>query len=236
MLENYITKEEISQPRTPKQFVSWFEEKLATTKQLSHALREQNLLHKGIAKYFYEELFPLYRLLQNKLEAWNDVEFIPILGNQNYDIEVKSDRADFLKYIEITQADMNEDEHFRMRYLLEHGSVNKIGKVSKQGTKRAGLKISVINEAKRHTELNLEKKNQIKKAIEDKQKVKRKPDNTALLVDFDDYIAYSQDEDRKEMNKFLDSVYNLWNKQYVTLFVVGASGKGCWEKHNRNKV
>ena len=79
-----------------------------------------------------------------------------------------------------------------------------IGKVSRKGTKRTGLKISVINEFKRHTELNLEKKNMIKKAIEDKQKVKKRPDSTALLVYFDDYIAYSQDEDRKKMNKFLD--------------------------------
>ena len=300
-LEDYLTKEEISKPRTPKQFVNWFEEKLSVTKQLRHDLLKQNILHEGIAKYLYEELFPLYRLLQNKLEEWNDVKFTPILGYQNFDVDVKSNRNNFLKNIEITQADMNYDEKNRMMYLFQNetseklknlpnearfpehlknkirhdkskklliykgamsekekgillklskdipyqnsvkelfqksqsssdGSVSMIGKVSAKGTDKIGKTISVENVARKYSELNSEKKVQIHDAIKKKQKVENTPDDTALLVYFDDYIAFSRDGDKKEMEEFLDSIINLWNNQYTSLFLVGASGKGFWER------
>ena len=108
--ESWINKEEIPVPRNPKQFVAWFEEKLRNVEGLRPNLRKQNRLHKGIAKKFYEELFPLYRLLQKKEEAWNDIELIPVLGNQNFDVEIKSCRDDFLEYVEITIAGMGENE------------------------------------------------------------------------------------------------------------------------------
>lgn len=230
MLENYITKNEISMPRTPNKFISWFEEKLNIAKYLQRDSRKQHLLHQGYTKYFHEELFPLYRLLQNKLETWNDINFIPILGNQNFDVKVESSGYNFPKYIEITQADMNEQEHLRMMYFFEHGSVNMVGKVTKEGTKKTGLKFSVEDECGERSETNLKKKSQIKEAIEKKQKVKENPAGTALLVYFDDYIAFSQDKERKEMDEFLDTMHSLWNNRYMRLFVVGASGKRFWEK------
>lgn len=237
-LEDYITEKYISQPRTPKQFVDWFEEKLSVTKQFRHGLLRQNILHEGVAKYFYEELFPLYRLLQNKLEEWNDVKFTPILGNQNFDVRVESSRNNFLKHIEITQADMNCDEKNRMKYLFQSGSdgsVSMIGKVSVKGTDKKGKIISVENAARKHSELNSEKKEQIRDAIKKKQKVEKTPDDTALLVYFDDYTAFANNEDIREMEEFLDSVNNLWNNQYTSLFIVGASGKGFWERRREEE-
>ncbi|HAH21599.1 MAG: hypothetical protein A2Y00_05640 [Omnitrophica WOR_2 bacterium GWF2_43_52] len=73
-LENYINKEEISIPRTPEEYILWFEGKLQITKEQREELKTQNILHKGVAKYFYEELFPLYRLLQNKSKTWKGAQ------------------------------------------------------------------------------------------------------------------------------------------------------------------
>lgn len=90
--EKYIKKEEISQPRTPGEYIDWFERKLKITKKRREDLKIQNILHKGIAKYFYEELFLLYRLLQNKSKTWQGSSFTPIIGNQNFDVKVDSAR------------------------------------------------------------------------------------------------------------------------------------------------
>jgi hypothetical protein len=93
-LEQYINEKEISRPRTAEDFIFWFEKKLEITKERKTELKRQNLLHKGISKIFYEELFPLYRLLQNKVEDWKKEKFMLVIGNQNYDVKVQTDRKD----------------------------------------------------------------------------------------------------------------------------------------------
>jgi len=232
MLENYITVEETSQLRTPEQFVNWFEGKLSTIHSQKNDLQKQIILHKDIAKFFYEELFPLYRLLQNKQEEWSDVKFSPVKGSQNFDVKVESSRENFMTHIEITITVMNHGEHHRNLYFLEHGHTCITGEVSAKGTKRTGKKISVSNDARKHSELNEEKKEQIRKAFKKKDKVVKRPNDTSLLVYFDDYIAFSNGKDRAEMEDFLNSLDNLWSKKYTSLFVVGASGKGLWERRD----
>ena len=230
IINGWINKKEISVPRIPKQFINWFEEKLELVEHLKPDLRKQNLLHKGIAKVFYEELFPLYRLLQNKIEAWNDVELIPILGEQNFDVKINNSKDTFLEYIEITQAGINEYEYLRRVHLSKYGYVNMIGEVLKEGPQKAGLKISIRNELISQDELNSRMINHIKDAIEKKQNVRKRPNKTALLVYFDDYRTFLQDKDWVIMNNFLDSICNLWLMNYVSLFVVGASGRRFCEK------
>jgi hypothetical protein len=69
-----------------------------------------------------------------------------------------------------------------------------------------------------------------KLAINNKLKAMGRPDNTALLIFFDDYIAFSRDQDKKEINEFMDSVSSFIKNKYKALFVVGASGKNFWER------
>jgi len=228
-----MSKAEISQPRTPKEFIEWFEQKLEITKEHREELKKQNILHEGIAKIFYEELFPLYRFLQHKEEEWHDVKIEHISGNQNFDIKVVSNREFMPKYIEITQADMNEEEHLRMRHFLERGTVSTTGKVSKEGTKRTGLRILVDDEMGEGSVSILEKIKRIKIVIDNKVKVAKRPDSTALLVYFDDYLKFPRGKGQKEINKFL-SMNESWKEQYACLFVVSASGEFFWERIERN--
>jgi hypothetical protein len=237
MFEDYISRDEISQSRTTKEFINWFGEKLEILKGHREELKKQNLLHQGLAKIFYEELFPLYRLLQHKIEEWHDVKVTCILGNQSFDVKLESNRKDIPQYIEITQADLKENDYLRMRHFCESGSVSMTGEVSHKGTKRTGLQISVEDGFREESELNAKKKSQIEAAIKNKQKVAKRLDGTALLIYFDDYIAFSHDQDRKELSEFLDSTHNLWKDQYTRLFVVGASGKYFWENaRSRDRI
>ncbi|MGD0336954.1 MAG: hypothetical protein ABSB18_07675 [Candidatus Omnitrophota bacterium] len=231
-LENYINAEEISLPRTPNEYILWFEEKLKITKERREELKMQNILHKGIAKYFYEELFPLYRLLQNKSKTWEKTKFSPIVGNQNFDVRVNPDRDDIPQYIEIVVADRNESEHARMEYFLAHGFVNSIGDVSITRDKRNGKKISVDEEAHSSEEINQRVKDRISELINKKITVRERPDNTALLVFFDDYTAFRYDmgSSKLEMSTFLDTLNIQRQIRYLALYVVGASGQSFYER------
>jgi len=71
-LEEIITIEEICSPRTPTQFLEWFENKLSEMKE-TDGINDQVILREGIGKFFYEEVFPLFRLLQNKKDAWSNL-------------------------------------------------------------------------------------------------------------------------------------------------------------------
>ncbi|MBU2101989.1 MAG: hypothetical protein KKF80_01190, partial [Candidatus Omnitrophica bacterium] len=181
------------------------------------------------AKKFYEELFPFYRLAQRKSEEWGDVKVTCVLGNQNFDVRLESSDNSIPRHIEITQADRDEEEHLRMLYFLEHSSVTMIGKVTKVGTKRTGLQILVKDEAGEGNKSILEKIGLIQKAIDRKIKVTQRPDMTALLVYFNDYLKYPRGKGQNELDAFL-SENESWKPQYVRLFVVSASGELFWEK------
>ena len=233
--ENYINKKEISIPRTPKEYILWFEGKLRITKERREEFKTQNILHKGIAKYFYEEMFPLYRLLQNKSKTWERSRFSPVIGNQNFDVKVDSNRKDIPQYVEIVVADRDESENAKMEYFLAHGSVNSIGNVSIERNKRLGKKITVDEEAHSSEEINRRVKDRINSLINKKIMVKERPDNTALLVFFDDYTAFRYDlnKSKSEMEEFLNSIDIPWRDQYSALYIVGASGKSFWGKNGR---
>jgi len=87
MLESIISADEIQRDRTPATFVAWFDAFLEKTR-VDRSNREQILLRQGIAKPVYEEVFPLYRLLQQKQAEWSDRKFRNVLGNQSYDVIV----------------------------------------------------------------------------------------------------------------------------------------------------
>ena len=231
-LEEYINKDEISQLRTPQEYVNWFEKKLAITKKLKEELGIQNLLHKGIAKDFYEELFPLYRLLQNKLKEWKGMKFKPVIGgHKSYDVEVSNCKKDSPSYIEITVTDFDEAEKARMEYLLNNVLA---GNVLIKRDEKTGKKISVIdNEAHRCEEINQKFEKRIVKRINHKM-MKNPPPNTALLVNFDDYIAFCYDKanSKIKMNSFLDSITIQWQNKFVALYIAGDSGKSFYERRH----
>jgi hypothetical protein len=153
-LEEIITIEEICSPRTPTQFLEWFEDKLREIKE-TDVINDQVILREGIAKFFYEEVFPLYSLFQNKKDAWSNLRFKNVYGNQPFDVEIfGSKEYELPSFLEITIADQNYEDHLRMRYFTEHGHVCMTGPVTYTGTKKTGLNVSVANEARDHTEVN----------------------------------------------------------------------------------
>jgi len=204
-LEEIITIEEICRPRTPTQFLEWFEDKLREIKK-TDGINDQVILREGIGKFFYEEVFPLYRLIQNKKDTWTNLKFKNVYGNQHFDVKIFGTKeCKFPSFLEITMADQEYKDHLRMWYFRKRGHVCMTGPVTHTRTKKTGLNVSVANEARKHTEINQEKKDLIRIAITRKTS-KAYPENTGLLVYFDDYMAFSMDKDKAVMDGFLDEL------------------------------
>jgi hypothetical protein len=228
-LEEIITIEEICSPRTPAQFLEWFEDKLREMKE-TEGINDQVILREGIANFFYKEVFPLYRLLQNKKDAWRDLKFKNVYGDQPFDVEIFGSKENELpSFLEITIAEKYED-HLRRRYFTEHGHVCMTGPVGYTGTKKTGLNISVANEVGDLVEMNQEKKDLIRNRIAQKTS-KAYPKNTGLLVYFDDYVAFSRYKDKAIMEGFLDELDVDWTDKFSALYLVGASGNQMWERY-----
>lgn len=125
-LENILSTDEIMVRRTPRIFVEWFESLLSRTKGINDdEFKTQMLIRAGLAKKFYEELFPLYRLLQTKCDSWSDVQVRNILGNQGYDVELTIkgvDRSNVPEQLETTYAVPGKEHFERMSHFATHGT------------------------------------------------------------------------------------------------------------------
>ena len=227
-MDSLITIEEIQVFRTPPKFIIWFEAYLEKTR-LERKYKRERLLHKGIAKVVYEEVFPLYRFLQVFGGAWPDLRIRNVIGNQNYDVEIQGEAPLPFEFLEVTVADINYDEILRRQCLLENRSVPAIGPVIYTGNKRTGWNIKVPYGFHLHADVNNEKKERILESIEKKSE-KSYPPETALLIYFDDYVAFSGDGDNQDMLDFIDNLEGDWESVFSKLYIVGAAGCRGWTK------
>lgn len=228
MLEQLVTPDEIAQDRSPADFVVWFERFLEKTRG-DEGCRREILLRQGLAKPVYEEVFPLYRLLDLKRTAWSERRFRNVLGNQPYDVSVTPAVPGSFAFIEITTADNDQAEALRMEVFVEKGAVSGIGPVTWSGTKRTRRSVEISEDMQLHSDLLKKKRNQIVAAIERKSQ-RDYPAGTALLVYFDDYVAFADPDDQPVMQEVLAATREVWRSRFCTLFIVGASGKRFWEE------
>ncbi|HQP91147.1 MAG TPA: hypothetical protein PLU24_00535 [Candidatus Omnitrophota bacterium] len=198
--------------RRPGEYIQWFEAKLHDTRYEYDAMLQKREF--GF-KWFYSELFPLYRLLQQKSSEWKDYHFLPIDGCQNFDVEVQINEKE-RHYIEISDSIMTQQEYKRRLYYVVHG------KEFIEDDRELAIK------KKTHQCI----KDRIMKRINKKMDVIERPKNTSLLIQINDIEAFRYDSDlsKIEMNEFLDSLReNVFNR-YCALYLVGISGKSFYEK------
>ncbi|MBL9219027.1 MAG: hypothetical protein JNG82_11100 [Opitutaceae bacterium] len=229
MLEQLVTLDEIAQDRTPADFVVWFDEVLERTRLDDPALRRQILLRQGLAKPVYEEVFPLYRLLAVKQAAWSGRRFRNVLGNQPYDVSVTPAVAGAFSFLEITTADNDQAEAVRMEVFEEKGTVSAISPVTWTGTKRTGRTVEISEDMQLHSDTVKRKRDQLVAAIERKSS-RDYPAGTALLVYFDDYVAFADPDDQPVMAEVLAVTRDVWRRKFCALYIIGASGRRLWEQ------
>lgn len=217
-----LTEELLQTPRTPTQLHSWVHdtlERIGSTPEGKRAIR----FKEGLVKPLVEEVLPLGIFAVNHFDSESEVTITPVIGSQNYDAIVQGDE-DRIIHLEVTQAHEGEGEHLRMLELEEKGRVNATGAVSKQGTKRTGIKVTVENIARNHKNIRDEIFGRIREATIRKHE-KNYPEKTALVVMFDDYLSMTEkdvaeldDWIRKEviskLQKFVLVAFVSWNRRH----------------------
>lgn len=228
-LQSILTKEEMVIERTPKELAAWVESKLQEFKGLDD-LKEDVLLHNGLFKKFYEEVYPL-NILANKLyKDRSDVGCIPNMGNQDFDAVIcdYSSSPPHKLMVEYTCAIEYPDEYLRMKYFLEHGQVNLYGKLSYTGTKKTGHNIHV-KKGKNNRDVLIQKKlSLIRKAAERKSvpgKRNKYGRNHLLVIFFNDRFLFNSKDDVRVLENFVKTNVLPIPLNFKAIYVLELSGE-----------
>lgn len=216
-----LTEEMLQTPRTPTQLHSWVHdtiERIGSTPEGKSAIR----LRKGLTKPLIEEVLPLGIFAINHFASASKVTITPVLGSQNYDAIVQGDE-DHIIHIEVTQAHEGENDYLRMLELERKGRVSATGTVSKEGTKRTEIKVTVEDKARLAKDIRAEELERIREATIKKSK-KDYPEKTALVVMFSDYLHIKETEDVAELKDLIEKKLLQSLKQFILVAFVGSNG------------
>lgn len=227
--QSILIKEEMVVERTPKELTAWVERKLLEFKGFD-CLKERVLLHKGLFKKFYEEVYPLNIFVNKLYKERSDVGCTSNLDNQDFDAVIcdYSFSPPHKLRVEFTCAIEYPDEHMRMKYFLGHGHVNVYGKLSYTGTKKTGHKIHVENEMIDRDVLLQKKFLLIKKAAEQKsmlRKLKKYGRKHVLVIFFDDCFLFNSEDDVRLLENFVKTNVLPIPLNFKAVYVLGLSGK-----------
>ncbi len=227
--QSILTKKEMVIERTPKELAAWVERKLLEFKGFDD-LKEYVLLHKGLFKRFYEEVYPLNMFANKLYKERSDVSCTPNLDNQDFDAVIcdYSFSPPHKLMVEFTCAIEYPDEYLRMKYYLEHGHVNVYGHLSYTGTKKTGHKIYVENEMIDRDVLLQKIFSLIKKAAEYKSKPRKHGkygEKHVLVIFFDDWSLFNSKDDISMLENFVTTNVLIIPLNFKTVYVLGLSGE-----------
>jgi hypothetical protein len=219
-----LTEAELTIPRTPNELNAWLYRKIDYFAAIKNA-RSWVLLREGLAKKFYEELFPLNLLTKHLYGDREDVECTYRLIQGDFDaliVDYSTVPAAEVK-VEITQAVNGHDQSLRMEYFVKHGHVPLTGHVSRKGTKNTGEPIVVAPECIDSTEKLNNTCMRIRSSLERKSVAKNGLGKYGLghvlLLWFDDSMF--RDTERAEVHRFIQQLLPEIPLNFRTLFVVG---------------
>jgi hypothetical protein len=221
-----ITQQELEKRQTARSWEPWVRAKIkeiGVTSKGKTAVR----LRQGLAKELLEEAFPMAVFASSHYGKSRFVWFRQYIGNQNYDATVRDYRLFRrlpIKFLEVTQARLGEDEYLRAMKLDETGSVSVYGQLTKKGNKQTGIKIHVKNEMVRKEDTINQKIKLIETAIERKVG-KNYPANTALIVVFDGYPTFSDPADVEKIRSMINTKFSGELTEFCWLSVICLSGE-----------
>ena len=148
-----------------------------------------------------------------------------VRGNQNFDVELKGNE---LSYIEIASADFDDSELFRMNQFIEHGHVDALSSIERN-SKGKPIAIEDKKGMHLHDDLIFKILSLIESRIQKKTK-KNYPDNTGLLVYFDDFKYYTKEDDVARFDRLLESTKHEWSQTFKNVSIVGPRAERLFEK------
>jgi hypothetical protein len=224
-----LSKEILEETHTSEEYLSWVKSLVASVRSNAGGI-EKIRFRKKLAKNLMEEALPLGYLAENYFNRSNKVAISLVVGNQPYDAIVNDLREDdpTTYHVEITLAHEGENEHLRMLALHQNGHVSGVGKVSKTGTKKTGLRVEVQAKTVSQNEVIKRETKLIQDAIERKIK-KNYPENIMLLIGFDDIMAFDREDNITNIENVIDRYINSSSK-FSKIVVVGLHNDLCIER------
>jgi hypothetical protein len=215
-----LTPETLEEWHTAATYLPWVKCLINRVKSESDGL-ERIRLRRELAKELMCEAFPIGLLAASYFKASDQVRIRLKVGNQNFDalVEDKRSTSSFVEHIEVTLAGDGEEDYLRMFVLHEHGQVSGLGRLTKTGTCRTVRKVRVANEMVSQEEVLAKEKERLTRAIERKLR-KPYPDNTLLLIAFDDTIAFNRSDSISNLETVLSN-YKLRLQAFHSVALVG---------------
>ncbi|MFC1905032.1 hypothetical protein ACFLXT_04670 [Chloroflexota bacterium] len=184
--------------------------------------RKALTLHEGHAKKFVEEVLPLAKFGERKFGSTDQVLLQPVIG-QNYDAVVTDLRTQPASqfYVEITQSHEGENQYLRSLVLYNRGLVSPYGKVSKKGTKRTGMQVSVEPGGAYIDEAARDELGRILAAAKNKASHDY-PANCSLIIFFDDRnLHLPRVVDDVHLDDFVNRNILKLDLRFSALYLVG---------------
>ena len=163
-------------------------------------------------------------MLKIKGKEWNGARFRNIMGNQPYDVEIEGMG---IKYFEIASTTFDDGERFRMIELSNEGSVDVLGRI-KRNIKGKPIDIENRGEARSKNDVVLEITELITDRIS-KKSGKNYPEQTTLIVYFDDYKIEINEKDKTLLKNVLDETKSQWSETFVHVYLIGPRAENCIE-------
>lgn len=202
--------------------------------------KEDDLLHKGLFKQFYEEGRPLSLFVNKIYPCRSDILCIPNLDNKDFDAvirdytflpphELKVEFTYVTKGVVSTSAkECGHDEYLRMKYLIEHGHVNTFGSLTHSEDKNTGCKINVEDEMIDHIDL-LQNTFSLIKSTAEKKSETSKPgrygkQTHVLVIVFDDCPWFNA-KDNMALKDFVNMEVLVMDLNFKTVYILRVSGE-----------
>src|SRR5690349_14610534 len=165
----FLTPETLEEWHTAAEYLSWVKKLIAQVKLEPNGL-ERIRLRRDLAKELMCEAFPIALLADSYFEASSQVRIKLKIGNQNFDASVEDKRStnSGVEHLEVTLAGDGEEGYLRMLALHECGQISGLGQVTKTGTRKTGVKVTVSNEMVSQLEVLAKEKARVANAIERK--------------------------------------------------------------------
>lgn len=216
-----VSIEELAKARTPLELLYWVElkmDQIGSTDDGERALR----LREGLAKQLIEEVYPLAIFGWHKFGNTDRILLQPVIGNQSYDAVVTDLTCEpsSLSYVEITQSHEGETEYLRRLDLQQRGFTFGHSPITKKGTKKTGLQVSVEPQVVHPSDVAKDELERIVDAAKRKA-AKDYPTNTSLIIVFDDDGFFQRATDDATLDAFVKKhILNL-DLRFSTLYLVG---------------
>lgn len=221
-----LSKEILEQKHTAMEYMQWVEELIKKVKSVENGI-ELIRLREGLAKELMEEAFPVALFASHHYSCSPEVILGLKIGNQHFDAVVEDLRSikSPIQYLEVTSTTVvgasNGREDYLFKHHLHYSGSGGTGKISHSRTKRKGLITNIERETVSQLDVLSHEKRTVNEAINRKLK-SHYPENTALVISFDDRFAFDREENISNLQQVLnDNIRNLNQFNFSWVCIVG---------------